>query len=38
MSNIIQEEIKKIREMMLLENLVQEGGAKKLKQTLGLYL
>ena len=36
MSNIIQEEIKKIREMMLLENLVQEGGAKKLKQTLDI--
>jgi hypothetical protein len=36
MSNIIQEEIEKIRKMMLLEELVQEDGAKKLKQTLDI--
>jgi multimeric flavodoxin WrbA len=36
MSNIIQEEIEKIRKMMLLEDLVQEGGVKKLKQTLDI--
>ena len=34
MSNLIQEEVSKIRKMMLLENLVQENGAKKLKDTL----
>ena len=36
MSNIIQEEIDKIRKMMLSENMVQEGGAKKLKETLDI--
>ena len=36
MSNIIQEEIEKIRKMMLLEDLVQEDGAKKLKETLDI--
>ena len=36
MSNIIQEEIEKIRKMMLLENMVQEGGEKKLKETLDI--
>ena len=36
MSNIIQEEIEKIRKMMLSENMVQEGGKKKLKQTLDI--
>jgi len=36
MSNIIQEEIEKIRKMMLSENMVQEGGEKKLKQTLDI--
>jgi hypothetical protein len=38
MSNIIQEEIEKIRKMMLSENMVQEGGEKKLKETLNLKL
>jgi len=36
MSNIIQEEIEKIRKMMLLEELVQDKGAKKLKETLDI--
>jgi multimeric flavodoxin WrbA len=36
MSNIIQEEIEKIRKLMLLEELVQEDGVKKLKQTLDI--
>jgi len=36
MSNIIQEEIEKIRKMMLSENMVQEGGEKKLKETLDI--
>lgn len=36
MSNIIKEEIDKIRKMMLLENLVQDEGAKKLKETLDI--
>jgi len=36
MSNIINEEIQKIRKMMLLEDLVQEDGVKKLKQTLDI--
>ena len=34
MSNIIQEEIEKIRKMMLLENMVQEDGFKALKETI----
>lgn len=36
MKNIIQEEVSKIRKMMLLENLVQEDGSKKLKETLDI--
>ena len=36
MSNILQEEVSKIRKMMLLEELVQEEGAKKLKDTLDI--
>ena len=38
MSNIIQEEIEKIRKMMLSENMVQEGGEKKLKETLDILV
>jgi len=36
MSDIIQEEITKIRKMMLLEELVQDKGTKKLKETLDI--
>jgi len=36
MSNILQEEVSKIRKMMLLEELVQDNGAKKLKDTLDI--
>ncbi len=36
MSNLIQEEVSKIRKMMLLEDLVQENGSKKLKDTLDI--
>jgi len=36
MSDLLQEEVSKIRKMMLLEELVQEEGAKKLKATLDI--
>jgi multimeric flavodoxin WrbA len=36
MSNILEEEVSKIRKMMLLEELVQENGTKKLKETLDI--
>lgn len=36
MPNIIQEEVRKIRKMMLLEDLVQENGSKKLRDTLDI--
>ena len=36
MSNILEEEVSKIRKMMLLEELVQENGTKKLKATLDI--
>jgi len=34
--NVLSEEVAIIRKMMLLENLVQEGGAKKLRETLDI--
>ena len=36
MSNILQEEVSKIRKMMLLEDLVQDNGTNKLKDTLSI--
>jgi multimeric flavodoxin WrbA len=36
MSNFLQEEVSKIRKMMLLEDLVQNNGTKKLKETLDI--
>ncbi len=36
MSNILKEEISRIRQMMLSEEIVQSGGYKKLKETLDI--